>query len=144
MTVLFKHFYVCEYKRQTRHSGSSPYGNYQFTLPKPPVYPTQTQMATLGVTLFRKYGHDPDNERVYFYNANVEVDFYIPEDELAIQVSYSLADEQTREREISALTKLPNIHPCKRRIVITYDEEVSIADKHGTIEVMPCWKWLIG
>ena len=101
-------------------------------------------MATLGVTLFRKYGHDPDNERVYFYNANVEVDFYIPEDELAIQVSYSLANEQTREREISALTNLPNIHPCKRRIVITYDEEVSIADKHGTIEVMPCWKWLIG
>ncbi len=75
-------------------------------------------MATLGVTLFRKYGHDPDNERVYFYNANVEVDFYVPEDELAIQVSYSLADEQTREREISALTKLPNIHPCKRRIVL--------------------------
>ena len=144
MTVLFKHFYVYEYKRQTRHSGSSPYGNYQFTLPNPPVYPTQTQMATLGVTLFRKYGHDPDNERVYFYNANVEVDFYIPEDELAIQVSYSLANEQTREREISALTNLPNIHPCKRRIVITYDEEVSIADKHGTIEVMPCWKWLIG
>lgn len=30
-----------------------------------------------------------------------------------------------------------------RRLVLTYDEEESIADKHGTIEVMPAWKWLL-
>ena len=97
----------------------------------------------VALSLFRKYGHDVDNERVYFYNAKVEVDFYIPEEELAIQVSYSLADETTRQREANALSKLPNVHPCKRRIIITYDEEGSITDKYGTIEILPCWKWFL-
>ena len=27
----------------------------------------------VALSLFRKYGHDEDNERVFFYNANVEV-----------------------------------------------------------------------
>ena len=121
---------------------SLPYPNPQFTLPKPPVYPTQTQMATLGGRYL--------STEVYPFSF-IEFLSYsqVPFDELSLTATESKAlfmraDEQTREREISALTKLPNIHPCKRRIVITYDEEASIADKHGTIEVMPCWKWLIG
>ena len=98
----------------------------------------------VALSLFRKYGHDMDNERVYFYNSNIEVDFYVPEDELAIQVAYSLNDEQTKEREAGALTKLPNVNPCNRRIIITYDEEGIMEDKHGRIEVIPCWKWMLG
>ncbi len=97
----------------------------------------------VALSLFRKYGHDMDNERVYFYNANIEVDFYVPEDGLAIQVAYSLNDEQTKEREVTALAKLPNVHPCSRRIIITYDEETTFTDLHGTIEVIPCWKWML-
>ena len=80
----------------------------------------------VALSLFRKYGHDKDNERVFFYNANIEVDFYVPED-----------------RERGALTKLPNVYPCRRRVIITYDEEATLTDKHGTIEVIPCWKWLL-
>lgn len=97
----------------------------------------------VALSLFRKYGHDPDNERVFFYHSNVEVDFYIPEDELAVQVSYSIADEQTKAREVGALTKLPNAYPCRRRVIVTYEEECSITDQHGTIEVIPGWKWLL-
>ena len=97
----------------------------------------------VALSLFRKYGHDVDNERVFFYNANVEVDFYVPEDELAVQVSYSIKDQDTYNRELGALTKLPNVHPCRRRVIITFDEEGSLTDKHGTIEVIPCWKWLL-
>jgi len=98
----------------------------------------------VALSMFRKYGHDGDNERVFFYNANVEVDFYVPEDELAVQVSYSIMEDQnTYDREVGALTKLPNVHPCRRRVIITFDEENSLTDKHGTIEVVPCWKWLL-
>jgi hypothetical protein len=97
----------------------------------------------VALSLFRKYGHDEDNERVFFYNVNVEVDFYVPEDELAIQVSYSIADPETEKREKEPLEKLPNVHPCRKRIIITYDEEGTLTDKHGTIEVIPCWKWLL-
>ena len=97
----------------------------------------------VAISLFRKYGHDEDNERVFFYNENVEVDFYVPDEELAIQVSYRIDDDKTRAREVTALTKLLKVHPCKRRIIITFDEETTIEDGNGIIEVIPCWKWLL-
>lgn len=97
----------------------------------------------VALQLFRTYGHDIDRERVFFYLDNYEVDFYIPEDELAIQVAYSLHDEDTRKRETEALLKLPNRLPCSRRLLLTYDEEDTIADKFGVIEVMPVWKWIL-
>lgn len=97
----------------------------------------------VALQLFRIYGHDIDNERVFFYHDNYEVDFYIPEEELAIQVCYTLRDEDTRKREVDALRKLPNRVPCRRRLILTYDEEGTIQDSKGEIEVMPTWKWLI-
>ena len=97
----------------------------------------------VALQLFRIYGHDPENERVFFYNDSFEVDFYVPEAELAIQVSYSLRNEDTRKRETEALQKLPRHLPCSRRIILTYDEEETITDQHGIIEVIPTWKWLL-
>ncbi len=97
----------------------------------------------VALQLFRTYGHDPENERVFFYYDNFEVDFYVPDAELAIQVSYSLHEEDTRKRETEALQKLPHRLPCSRRIILTYDEEETITDQHGTIEVIPVWKWLL-
>ena len=109
------------------------------------VDPTTTLLENIvALSLFRKYGNDKDNERVFFYNQNVEVDFYVPDDELAIQVSYSIeGSDETGAREEEALQKLPKVLSCKRRVIITYDEEKTIEDQYGTIEVIPCWKWLI-
>lgn len=98
----------------------------------------------VALALFRRYGHDADNERVFFYNDKVEVDFYVPEEELAIQVSYSISQSaETFEREVKALKKLPNVLPCKRRIVLTNDESGTVEDDFGTIEIIPAWKWLL-
>ena len=97
-----------------------------------------------ALTLFRKYGHDKDNERVFFYNEKVEVDFYIPEEHLAIQASYSLSGaDSTYDREVDALKKIPNVLRCDRRVILTYDESATITDEFGTIEVMPLWKWIL-
>lgn len=97
-----------------------------------------------ALTLFRKYGHDKDNERIFFYNDKVEVDFYIPEEKLAIQASYSISKaDSTYNREVDALKKIPNILECKRRVILTYDEFDTITDEFGTIEVMPLWKWIL-
>ena len=97
-----------------------------------------------ALSLFRKYGHDPDNERVFFYNDKVEVDFYVPEEKLALQVSYSVSQaEATFNREVDALKKLPKTLPCERRVILTYDETASISDGFGSIEIMPLWKWLL-
>ena len=97
----------------------------------------------VALQLFRIYGHDMDNERVFFYKTGYEVDFYVPEDERAIQVSYSLLEDETRKRETEALSKLPGHLSCRRRLILTYDDENSITDKHGAIEVLPTWKWLL-
>lgn len=109
------------------------------------VDPTTTLLENIvALSLFRKYGNDKDNERVFFYNQNIEVDFYVPEDELAIQVSYSIeGSDETEKREVEALHKLPKALSCKRRVIITYDEEKTIKDEYGVIEVIPCWKWLL-
>ena len=98
----------------------------------------------VAVTLLRKYGNDPDNERVFYYNSGVEVDFFVPDDGLAIQVCYNLShSDGAYEREVSALKKLHAALECKRRLIITYDEEATIEDNKGKIEVLPYWKWVI-
>ncbi len=97
----------------------------------------------VALHLFRKFGHDMGNEQVFFYNEGFEVDFYLPEKEMAIQVSYSLQDEMIRSRELGALEKLPKRVPCSRRIVLTYDEEERIEDSYGIVEVIPCWKFFL-
>ena len=49
----------------------------------------------VALALFRKYGHDRDNERVFLYkDANIDVDFYVPEDKLAIQASCCISKSQ--------------------------------------------------
>ncbi len=105
---------------------------------------TQLLENLVAITLFKHYGHDETNERVFFYNNRIEVDFYIPDDELAIQASYSvLQKKETYNREVGALQKLPRVLPCKRRLILTNDESSIIQDEYGQIEVMPLWQYLL-
>ena len=90
--------------------------------------------------LIRRYGRD---DAVFFYNKGIEVDFYVPEEELAIQVSYSIKDEDTRKREVKALQAIEKVLPAKRRLIITYDEEDAWQLSSEGIEVVPLWKWLL-
>ena len=92
----------------------------------------------VAISLFHHHG-----ERLYYYNYGVEVDFYIPDEQLGIQVSYSIADTQTCNREITALLKLNAYKPLKRMLVITYNEENTLIKEGHTIEIVPVWKWLV-
>lgn len=96
----------------------------------------------VALTLFRKYGI---KDAVYHYNHSIEVDFIIPEKELAVQVCYSMIDsEGTFERETSAIVKLQDRFKTKRNIVVTFEEE-GIVEKNGVmIEVIPAWKFVLG
>lgn len=96
----------------------------------------------IAITLNKKYNHDAEMPHLYYYNRNIEVDFYVPEEELAIQVSYSLEDADTRKRETSALVALHQLHPLRKAVIITYDEEETIEAEGLQIEVIPIWKWL--
>ena len=93
----------------------------------------------VAVTLRRKYGSGS-----YFWNSkNTEVDFVVPEEKLAVQVAYSMADADTFKRETDGLIKLLSIQPISKMMVVTMDEE-SIVEKDGFhIEIVPLWKWLL-
>lgn len=92
-----------------------------------------------AIHLYQQYGED----QLYFYNKNIEVDFYLPEQKIAIQSCYSMRDVQTFEREINALLKLHSFVPLEKAYVITYDEEKTIVRDDITIEVIPIWKWIL-
>lgn len=95
----------------------------------------------VAVNLIERYGKEED--RVFFYNKGVEVDFYIPDEEMAIQVSYNIDDLITREREVRALCKMSEVFSIKKAFVITWDEERTISRNELGIEVVPVWKWLL-
>ena len=80
--------------------------------------------------------------KLYYYNQNIEVDFYVPDEGLAIQASFSLEDMDTRKREVAALITLNKVYPIRKALIITYDEEEIIEEDGITIEVIPIWKWL--
>lgn len=95
----------------------------------------------VAIELIRRYG--PGN--VYYFERNVEIDFYVPEDNLAVQVSYSILDDaDTKELELGAFEKLRKYMPEAKCILITNSEEARIEYKHVTVQVIPAWKWLLG
>ncbi len=95
----------------------------------------------VATSLLRRFGR---HDAVFFYNKGVEVDFYVPDEALAIQVCYSLDNSAgTHDREINGLIRLDRVLECKRRMIITYDTERLIAVDNRTIEVIPIWKWLL-
>jgi predicted AAA+ superfamily ATPase len=93
----------------------------------------------VAITLLRKYGR---SDSVFFYHKGIEVDFYVPEAQLAVQACYSLSDEETRRRETTALLQLSERIEVKKMLIITKDEEATITENGVTIKVVPIWKWL--
>ena len=88
----------------------------------------------VAVELCRRFG----KENVFYLNAEREIDFIVPDERLAIQVSYSVREDATYSREVSPLVKYAKAHQDWRCLLITYDEE---SVEEG-IPVVPVWKWL--
>lgn len=91
-----------------------------------------------AITLYKKYGSN-----LYYFNKGVEVDFYIPEESLAIQASYRMSDEATMEREMKALHALHSFKPLRKAMIITYEDEGCVDYKGLEIELKPVWKWVL-
>jgi len=92
----------------------------------------------VAINLRRYYGKE-----VYFYNSQIEVDFYVPDESLAVQVCYSLQDVETRDREFEALLKMSNRLNVNYLMAITKDEESEVEYHNKTIRIVPVWKWLL-
>lgn len=93
----------------------------------------------VAVTLMKKY----EQNELYYYNKNVEVDFFLPNEKQAIQVSYNIMDDSTFERETKALVKLSLAFDVSKAIIITFDDERDIEVNGVKIQVVPIWKWLL-
>lgn len=88
--------------------------------------------------LYKHYGIG-----LYYFNRNIEVDFYVPEYNLAIQASYRTSDETTLQREVRALAALHAQYPLQRAMIVTYEDECEIDENGLKIEVVPAWKWVL-
>lgn len=91
-----------------------------------------------AITLYKKYSSE-----LYYYNRNVEVDFYIPSGNLAVQACYRMSDSETVDREVKALSALHSFHPLEKAIIITYEDEGRIERDGLQIDIVPIWKWVL-
>ncbi|NLO00859.1 MAG: ATP-binding protein [Bacteroidales bacterium] len=95
----------------------------------------------VAINLLRKYGR---NDSVYFYNKKIEVDFYVPDAGMAIQVCYDIDNSAgTFDREVKALLKITEVLECRQLLIITRDAERMLEINGKKIEVIPVWKWLL-
>ena len=91
------------------------------------------------------YLHNLYGDKLYYIKSSktgIDVDFYIPEDDLAIQVAYSIEGD-ARAREIDNLCKLAKENPGTRLIILTHSEEETIEAGENVIEVIPCARYIL-
>lgn len=90
--------------------------------------------------------HDAFGDGLHYLKSarnGIDVDFYVPERGLAVQVAYSLS-ESARAREIGNLVKLARVDESTSRfLVVTKEEETEIVENDVCIEVKPAWKFLL-
>lgn len=100
----------------------------------------------VALSLQEKYG-----ENLYYWkDSNNEVDFVVKEGlkvKQLIQVCYSLAEENTKKREIRALLRASKELQCKDLLIVNEEEEkveeVSWFGIERKIKFLPLWKFLL-
>ena len=97
----------------------------------------------VAIHLNRLYHNTAEELRLFYYNKGVEIDFCIPEVNQAVQVSYSIDDLDTYEREVGGLVKFLKTFRQYQGVIITWDTERQITEDGITIDVVPVWKWLL-
>lgn len=84
---------------------------------------------------------------IYYYKTKSgrEVDFVVPRhgnSRLLVQVCETLADPQTRKREVTALHEAMAELGLKTGTIVTRNEDESINVEPGIINVVPAWRFL--
>ena len=97
----------------------------------------------VAIHLNKRYHNTPEELRLFYYNKGIEIDFCMPEANIAIQVAYSIDDLDTYEREVGGLVKFLKGFKQYRGVIVTWDTERQITEDGITIETIPVWKWLL-
>ncbi|NJO91125.1 MAG: ATP-binding protein [Chloroflexia bacterium] len=92
------------------------------------------------IEIRRKY------REIFYHSDKHECDFLVFDNGKAIQaiqVSWSIENEKTYEREVNGLIEAMETHYLKEGLILTYDDEKEINIDNKTIKVVPVWKWLL-
>ena len=95
----------------------------------------------VALYLRRVYG-----DGIYYFKSSqtgIDIDFYLPEENMAIQVAYALGDAEERKVK-SLLSFAAKTEGKKRLLIVTYEEEKTIEKDGYIIEVKPLYKYLLG
>lgn len=85
-------------------------------------------------------------DKISYYQGKSECDFVIQREDRVvqvIQVTWSMADKETRERELKGLLEASSATGCSALLVITDDEEDCFKVDGKSVNVVPAWKWLL-
>nr|MBP7497665.1 ATP-binding protein [Bacteroidales bacterium] len=85
-------------------------------------------------------------KEIYYHNNKYECDFIVRKGsniQQAIQVSESVYNAYTRERELRGLAEALSVYKLNKGIILTYDEEEEIKYNGYKIMIIPIWKWLL-
>ena len=88
----------------------------------------------LAVHLNRLYHNTEEELRLFYYNKGVEVDFCVPEENLAVQVSYNIDDAETYEREVGGLVKFLKAFKSYHGTIVT----LQIGSQALTLQMPDC------
>lgn len=83
---------------------------------------------------------------IYYHKGIHECDFLIRKGNhvvQAIQVSATLQQRDTREREIAGIKEAMQTYQLKTGLILTENEEEIIENEEGKIYILPIWKWLL-
>lgn len=83
---------------------------------------------------------------LHYYKNKKECDFVVTaygEVTRLIQVTYTLHDEETRQRELDGILEAAHATSCPDLLILTLEEEEDIVQDDCTIRVLPVWKWML-
>jgi predicted AAA+ superfamily ATPase len=81
--------------------------------------------------------------RLCFAKDTEEIDFYIEEEDVAIQVAYSLSDPEVEKREVASLLRVNKKLGAKKLLFLTAEEDRVIEQDGNRIIVKPIQHWLL-
>lgn len=108
----------------------------------------------LTVNINKEYGKNFENIvflhlkhkyecEVFYYKGNQEVDFYLPDKKLLLNVSYDISNSQTYEREVKGLQEAMTDLKLTQAFLITDNKKETLVLKKQTIFIVPLWEWLL-
>ena len=86
------------------------------------------------------------SDKISYYQGDAECDFVLQREEEVIQliqVTWSIANDETREREIKGLLEASSATKCDNLLIITNDEKDTFQKAGKRIDVIPAWEWLL-